>query len=153
MTIRRLSTLLLSAAILLPLAGRAQSAPPEAPPKTEIHGAAILDHPCGKLAVKHMGLVHAGKIDEAAKLGTPEMQKQWKALPADKRSMMTEIMQGMSYTEAQFSDQIKNGGVLVVDGKHATLTVQQQHLDANGSSTEKMTQNYLLDGDTCRITR
>ncbi len=40
----------------------------------DIKGAAILDHPCGKVAVKHMGLMHAGKVDEANKLSTKEMR-------------------------------------------------------------------------------
>ena len=48
----------------------------------EVKGAAILDTPCGKVAVKQMGLLHAGKFDEANKLSTKEMQDQWKAMPA-----------------------------------------------------------------------
>jgi len=119
--------------------------------KSEIKGAAILDHPCGKVAVEHMGLVHDGKMDEAVKLGTPEMQKQWAAIPAGDRAMMVKMMQGMSQSKSEFSEDIKQHGVLVVDGADATLTVQVQQHDANGSSTSTMTQNYKLDGSTCRI--
>jgi hypothetical protein len=61
MSTRRKSAVLLCAALLLTLFGRAGAAAT----KTEIQGAAILEHPCGKVAVKHMGLVHAGKMDEA----------------------------------------------------------------------------------------
>ena len=122
-------------------------------PKTEIQGAAILDHACGKVAVKHMGLVHAGKMEEAGKLGTKEMQEQWKALPAKDREMMTGMMKEMSKTEEQFAAEIKAGGLLVVEGTKATLTVKQEHKDANGSSTETLTQSYVLDGAVCRITR
>jgi len=122
-------------------------------PKTEIQGAAILDHPCGKVAVKHMGLVHAGKLEEAAKLGTQEMQDGWKALPADDRKMMTEMMKATSKSGEQFSAEIKAGGLLVVEGKSATLTVKQDHKDANGTSSETLTQRYVLDGATCRISR
>src|ERR1700681_956720 len=89
------------------------------PPKTEIQGAAILDHACGKVAVKHMGLVHAGKFEEASKLGTKEMQEQWKALPAKDREMMTEMMKEMSKPEEQFAAEIKSGGLLVVEGHTA----------------------------------
>ncbi|MFO1310901.1 MAG: hypothetical protein U1F41_02430 [Burkholderiales bacterium] len=39
---------------------------------TEIKGAAILDNPCGKVAVKQMGLVNAGKMEDANKLMTRE---------------------------------------------------------------------------------
>ena len=135
--------------VVLALFGRARAADT---PKTEIKGAAILEHPCGKVAVKHMGLVHAGKIDEASKLGTPEMQDEWKALPEKDRTMMTDMMKEMSKPEAQFAADIKAGGLLVVDGKSATLTVEQHSKDANGTSSEKLTQNYVLDGGKCLIT-
>jgi len=123
------------------------------PPKTEIHGAAILDHPCGKVAVKHMGLVHAGKMEEAGKLGTQEMQDQWKAMPAKDRTMMTEMMKEMSKTEEQFAADIKAGGNLVIEGSKATLTVKQEHKDANGTVADTLTQSYKLDGAVCRIAR
>src|SRR5215470_3047459 len=87
---------------------------------TEIKGAAILDHPCGKVSVKQMGLVHAGKMEEANKLTTKEMQEQWKAMPASDRAMMMGMMKGMSQTEDQYAGDIKSAGVLTVDGQSAT---------------------------------
>lgn len=122
-------------------------------PKTEIHGAAILDHACGKVAVKHMGLVHAGKMEEAGKLGTQEMQDQWKAMPAKDRAMMAEMMKEMSKTEEQFAADIKAGGSLVIEGNKATLTIKQERKDANGTVTDTLTQSYKLDGAVCRISR
>jgi len=121
--------------------------------KTEIQGAAILDHACGKVAVKHMGLVHAGKMEEAGKLGTQEMQDQWKAMPAKDRAMMTEMMKEMSKTEEQFAADIKAGGSLVIEGNKATLTIKQERKDANGTVTDTLTQSYKLDGAVCRISR
>jgi hypothetical protein len=120
---------------------------------TEIKGAAILDHACGKVSVKHMGLVHAGKMDEAVKLGTPEMQKAWKDLPADDRKMMSGMMKEMSRSEADFSKEIKEHGLLAVDGNNATLTVTKEQKAANGSGKETMTQRFVIDGATCLITR
>jgi hypothetical protein len=117
-----------------------------------IHGKAILDHPCGKVAVKHMGLVHAGKMDEAVKLGTPEMQKQWQAMSADDRKMMSGMMQEMSQSEADFEAEIEKNGEMTADGKDVTLTVTKTTKDENGSSTETMTQKFELDGSTCAIT-
>src|ERR1700687_349953 len=140
MRIRRISAAVFSLALALTLAGPANAAAP----KTEIRGAAILDHPCGKVAVKHMGLVHAGKMDEATKLGTKEMQEQWKALPAADRNMMLEMMKGTSEAEAQFSAEIKAGGVLAVEGNKATLTVKQEHKDANGSSSQTVQQETAV---------
>jgi hypothetical protein len=147
--VRRISAAISIVALCLTLAGGAHAAAP----KSEIRGAAILDHPCGRAAVKHMGLVHAGKMDEATKLGTKEMQEQWKALPAADRNMMLEMMKETSETEAQLSAEIKAGGVLAVEGNKATLTVKQEHKDANGTTSQTFTQNYVIDGAGCLITR
>lgn len=149
MKIRRTSAVLLSAAALLMQLGRAGAETP----KTEIKGAAILQHPCVKVAIKHMGLVHAGKMDEATKLGTQKMQDEWKAMPAADREMMSGMMKEMSKTEAQFAADIKAHGLLVVEGNSGTLTVTQEHKDANGSGTSTMTQRYVIDGDKCLISR
>lgn len=114
--------------------------------KSEIKGAAILDHPCGKLAVKHMGLVHAGKMDAAVKVGTKEMQEQWTAMSAADKTMMSGMMKEMSQSEEQYSADIKSNGVLVVDGPAATLTVKKATKDKNGTSTSTMTEKFKLDG-------
>jgi hypothetical protein len=149
MKTRRISAVLLSVALSFSLLGHARAESP----KTEIQGAAILDHACGKVAVKHMGLVHAGKMEEAGKLGTKEMQDQWQALPAKDREMMTEMMKEMSKPEEQFAAEIKAGGLLVIEGNKATLTVKQEHKDANGTVTDTLTQSYVIDGAVCRISR
>jgi len=120
---------------------------------TEIKGAAILDHPCGKIAVKHMGLIHAGKFDEATKLATAEFQAAWNAQPAEDREMMSGMMQEMSQTEEEFAAEIKSNGVLTVDGSKATLQVIKKVKDESGESTETTTQRYVLDGSACAITR
>jgi hypothetical protein len=150
MSSSRKSAVLLSA--LLSLAPFALAGAAEAP-KTEIKGAAILDHPCGKVALKQMGLIHAGKFEEANKLTTKEMQEQWKAMPAKDREMMTGMMKEISKSEADFAKEIKAFGALAVEGDHATLTVKQEHKDANGSGTDTMTQNYVIDGNQCLISR
>jgi hypothetical protein len=145
----RIPAVCASLALLLALHGRALAAAE----KSEIKGAAILEHACGKTAVKHMGLVHAGNMIEAVKLGTKEMQEEWKAMPEEDRLMMSVMMSKMSLSEADFSAQIKADGLLVVEGPSATLTVEQEHKDANGTSTETMTQTFKIDGAACRISR
>ena len=117
----------------------------------EIKGAAILDHACGKVSVQNMKLVHDGKMAEAVKLGTKEMQDQWNAMPASDREMMSGMMKEMSVTGEQFSADIKAGGVLAVEGEDATLTVKQEKKDENGSSTSTMTQRFKVAGATCAI--
>ena len=121
--------------------------------KSEIKGAAILDHPCGKTSVKQMGLTHAGKMEEANKLTTKEMQDQWKAMPAKDKTMMSGMMKEMSQTDDQYAADIKANGVLVVDGPTAVLTVKKTTKDKSGSSTSTMTQNFKIDGNQCLVSR
>jgi hypothetical protein len=144
---RRFSALFIGTVLPLMLYGAAASG------KTEVKGAAIVDHPCGKVAVKQMGLAHAGKMEEANKLTTKEMQEQWKSMPAKDQTMMSGMMKEMSSTEEQFSADIKANGVLVVDGQSATLTVQKKTTDKNGTSTSTTTQNFKLDGGQCLVSR
>lgn len=118
----------------------------------EVQGAAILEHACGKVSVKQMALVHAGKMEESLKLSTPEMQAEWNAMPADDKKMMSGMMKDMSQSEADYKAAIQAGGVLAVDGASATLTVKKEHKDANGSSTETMTQKFVIDAKGCWIT-
>jgi hypothetical protein len=121
--------------------------------KSEIKGAAILDHPCGKVSVKQMGLVHAGKMEDANKLTTTDMQDEWKKMPAKDRAMMSGMMKEMSASEQDFANDVKSNGLLAVDGQKATLTVKKTVKDKNGTSTSTMTQNFRIDGNQCLISR
>ena len=143
---RLFSALSIIAVVPLLLCGPAGAA-------SEIKGAAILDHPCGKASVKQMGLVNAGKMEDANKLTTKEMQEQWKAMPAKDRTMMSGMMKEMSQTEAKYAADIKSDGLLVVDGQAATLTVKKTTKDANGTSTSTQTQAFKLTGNECLICR
>lgn len=142
---RHISVHCLGIALAFALCGSVGAAP------SELKGAAILDHPCGKVAVKNMALIHAGKMEEANQLTTKEMQEQWKAMPAKDRDMMAGMAKAMSGTEQQYTDDIKGSGVLVVDGQNAKLTVKKTTKDANGSSTSTTTQNFRLEGSQCLI--
>ena len=144
---RQLAALLVSAALPFALSGYALAAP------TTIKGAAIIDNPCGKVSVKQMGLVHAGKFEEGNKLSTKEMQDEWKAMPAKDRTMMAGMAKEMSQTEAQYAADIKANGVLVVDGDAATLTIKKETKDKSGTSTSTMTQRFKLSGSECLISR
>lgn len=121
--------------------------------KAEIKGAAILDHPCGKVAVQQVALVHAGKFDEANKLSTKEMQAQWRAMPAKDRTDMAGLAKAMSPSPEQFTAAVKANGVLVVDGESAVLKATTTTKDENGSSTETTTQDFKLTGTECLISR
>jgi len=80
MKAHRLSALVFGSAVSVVLGGLAGVASA----KSEVKGAAILDTACGKVAVKQMGLVHQGKMDEANMLTTKEMQEQWTKMGIDR---------------------------------------------------------------------
>ena len=147
------TTATFAAAALLLAACAAISTTPAGAAPTEIKGAAALDHACGKTSVKHMGLVNTGKMEEAVKLGTKEMQAEWNALPKEDREMMSGMMKEMSSSEADHAAAIKTNGVLAVDGENATLTVQQEIKGEGGNSTSTMSQKFKIAGATCSISR
>jgi hypothetical protein len=118
----------------------------------ELKGAAILDHPCGKLTVQHMGLVNAGKMEEAVKLATPEMQAEWKAMAQEERDMITGMMKEMSVTGDVHAAEIKAHGLLSIEGDAATLTLTKEEKGAEGGGTSTLTQKFKITGATCAIT-
>jgi len=120
---------------------------------TEIKGAAILDNPCGKVAVKQMALVHAGKIEDAQKLSTKETQEEWKAMPEKERVMMSGMLKEFSIPGPQYISDIKANGVLTVDGPAAVLKITKKTSDKNGSSTSTMTQKFRIHGNECLVSR
>lgn len=121
--------------------------------KSEVRGAAILDHPCGKVSVKQMGLLHAGKFDQANQLTTQEMQDRWKAMPAKDRAMISGLAKEISQTGENYAAAIRANGILVIDGQAATLTVKETTTNANGTSTSTTTQEFRLDGGQCLVSR
>jgi hypothetical protein len=115
-----------------------------------VKGAAILDHPCGKLAVKTMGLIHAGKFEEMVKLSGKKAQEEWKAMPANDKRLLMDLAQQTSQTEEQYSADIKAYGLLVVDGASATLTVKKTTKDkSGGTSNEETEQTFKIDAGRC----
>jgi hypothetical protein len=149
MTGRRFNTIGIASAVMLALCGLAGPAAA----KTEIKGAAILDHACGKVAVKQVGYLHTGNFNEANKLTTKEMQEQWKTMPEKDRSMMQSMAKEMTPSAEQFTAALKATGVLVVDGSAATLTTKKTTKDKNGSTTETTTQNFKINGSECLVSR
>lgn len=148
MNTRRVTTILISSALPFILLG-----PIDAIARSEIKGGAILDHACGKVAVKQMSLVHAGKMDEAQTLSTKEMHGQWKALPATERARMAGMAKEMSQPTEQYTADIKAHGILVVDGQAAELTIETKTKDANVTSSSTLTQNFKVTGSECLVSR
>ena len=134
-----------AAALLLLAAATAAGA------ATEVKGAAILDHPCGKLTVKHMGLVHDGKMEEAVKLATPEMQAEWKAMAAEEREMVSGMMKELSVTGDVHAQEIRKHGVLAIEGEDATLTLTKEEKDQSANSVSTLTQKFKVRSGSCAI--
>ncbi len=135
------------------LAALAASASAPASASAELRGAAVLDHPCGKVGLQQMGYLHAGNVEAANRLSTADMQQRWQAMPARDRAMMTDMAKTMSPSSDQYAADIRKNGTLVIDGTKAVLTVQTTHKDANGSSTSTSTQDFVFDGKQCLVSR
>ncbi|MBS0321202.1 MAG: hypothetical protein JSR18_11720 [Proteobacteria bacterium] len=127
-------------------------APLSAAPTT-LKGAAILDTPCGKTAVKQMGMLHNGDVAGANKLTTAETQKRWASMPAKDRDMMADMAKSMSPSSEAYAAAIRTSGVMVMDGNNAHLKVTQTTKDANGSSTSTTEQSFAMEGGQCLVSR
>lgn len=148
-TFRRLT---LTLGLALPLALVALSPAAGAEPK-EIKGAAILEHPAAKVAMKNMSLMHAGKVEEAVKLGTKATQDQWNAMPAEDRKLMSEMMTAFAIADDEFRADVEKFGVLVIDGDRATLTIKKEVKDDSGSGTQTTTLRLQMEDGEWRVAR
>jgi hypothetical protein len=135
------------------LATAALCAFPAQAAKTEVKGAAILEHPLGKLATQNMALMAAGKIEDALKMSSKAMNAEFAAMPADDRKSMSEMMKAFSVPDAEFRAKITKFGVLVVEDTSATLTITEKVDNAQEKSTGTMTQRYVLEDGKWKIGR
>ncbi len=92
---------------------------------TVIKGAAILDHPIGKLAVENNALLWSGKFEESLKKSNKEYNDYYAALPADRKAKMAANYKSAAEPDAKFKAGIQKLGVLTIDGDAATLTVKE----------------------------
>ena len=89
----------------------------------EVKGAAILEHPVGRLAIQAAELMSAGKIDQAVQIGTKEDQSEWKKSPADEKEHKAALWKERAPAPAAYRDAIRKGGVLTIEGPMAQLVV------------------------------
>jgi len=89
----------------------------------EVKGAAILEHPVGRLAIQAAELMSAGKIDQAVALGTKEDQSEWKKSPADEKEHKAALWKERAPAPAAYRDAIRKAGVLTIGGPMAKLAV------------------------------
>lgn len=73
--------------------------------------------------------------------------KEWQGTKPDERKMMSDFMKQMSKSEAAFSAEIKQGGVLGIDGNTAQLAVRT----GTAGNESVFSQNFELEGGEWRI--
>lgn len=74
-------------------------------------------------------------------------------MPESQRKAIFRALRDMSEAEGEFSAEIRQLGVLVVEGDAATLTVEKTTKTENGSMTETFSQSFELQGEVCLIAK
>jgi hypothetical protein len=120
--------------------------------QTVIKGAAILDHPIGKLAVTNMVLLAAGKFEESLKLSNREYNERYASLPADRKAKMAVTMKQYAVADEKFRSNIQKLGVLTIDGDKATLTTKEV-TDLGGGQTVSsgLEQRFTLENGQWKV--
>jgi hypothetical protein len=130
----------------------------DAAQEERIEGADLLEHPIAALALQYVELVHAGKIEDAMRLASPEAQKQWKAEPASERAASAAFRKKTLPTVAEFKSLLPSGVLIVEDGARATLNVirQEQRAIRPGTveySSTTVTIPFVLDNGVWKLAR
>jgi hypothetical protein len=112
--------------------------------ETRIEGIDILNHPVGKLALQYLDLIHAGKIDDAKKLATADVQAKWTREPSGEKADTLAYLRKTLPTRAAVTEGLKAGknlnAVLIIeDDKLATLNLTVSSQKAAGANTTNYT--------------
>lgn len=115
---------------------------PDAEPVDEVRveDADILTHPIGKLALEYLDLIHAGKIDDAKRLATSDVQAEWKSESAGGRAESLAFFRANLPTRAIVAAGLQAGtdprGVLLIqDDATAMLNLITSTQEKTGPST------------------
>jgi hypothetical protein len=108
--------------------------------ETRVEGAGILEHAIGTLALQYLDLIHAGKIEDAKKLATSDVQTKWKGEPASEKAESLAFLKKNLPTRATVTAGLKGGtamrGVLIIeDDKMATLNLIVSEQKKTGTNT------------------
>jgi hypothetical protein len=103
-------------------------AEPDPASQARLEGEDILAHPVGPLALEYVDLVHAGRIEDAKRLATAEVQAKWSGEPASERAASLAFLRKHLPTRAEATEALKGAGdsraVLIVENDElATLNV------------------------------
>ncbi len=103
-------------------------AEPDPDSQVRIENEDLLAHPVWPLVLEYLDLVHAGKIDEAKRLATSEVQAKWTEEPASEKTESLAFLRKNLPTRTEVTEAVKGGGdsraVLIVENDEvATLNV------------------------------
>jgi hypothetical protein len=104
------------------------AAEPDTANETRIEGVDILKHPIGLLALQYLDLIHAGRIEDATKLATADVQAKWKKESNSEKAESLAYLRKSLPTRAAVTDGLTTGtnlrGVLIIeDDTLATLNI------------------------------
>lgn len=138
-------------------------AEPDPANEVRIEGEDILSHPIGSLALQYLDLVHAGKIDEAKRLATTDVQAKWSAEPASEQAESLAFLRKHLPTRAELTGATKGEGdaraVLIVENDEvATLNVirterQQRAPGEMSVSSTTMAIGFAKEAGAWRVTQ
>ena len=103
-------------------------AEPDPGSQVRVENEELLAHPVWPLVLEYLDLVHAGRIDEAKRLATSEVQAKWTAEPASEKAESLAFLRKNLPTRTEVTEAAKGGGdaraVLIVENDElATLNV------------------------------
>ncbi|MCU0256498.1 MAG: hypothetical protein MUF60_07125 [Vicinamibacterales bacterium] len=136
-------------------------AEPDPASQVRIENEDLLGHPVWPLALEYLDLVHAGRIDEAKRLATSDVQAKWAAEPASEKAESLAFLRKNLPTRAEATEALKGGGdsraVLIVENDEvATLNVirterRQQSPGEMSISSTTMAIGFAKEGGAWKL--
>ena len=117
---------------------------PDPANETRIEGIDILNHPVGKLALQYLDLVHAGRIEDAKKLATADVQAKWKNEPSREKGDTLAYLRKTLPTRTVVTEGLKarknfNAVFIIEDDRLATLNFMVSSQKPAGANTTNYT--------------
>lgn len=136
-------------------------AEPDPASQVRVEGEDLLAHPVWPIALEYLDLVHAGRIEEAKRLATPEVQEKWATEPASEKAESLAFLRKNLPTRAEATEALKGGGdarvvLIVEDDELATLNVirterRQQAPGQMSVSSTTMAIAFAKEGGTWKL--
>lgn len=136
-------------------------AEPDPASQVRVEGEDLLAHPVWPIALEYLDLVHAGRIEDAKRLATAQVQARWSAEPASEKAESLAFLRKSLPTRAEATEALKGGGdaravLIVEDDEVATLNVirterRQQAPGEMSVSSTTMAIAFAKEGGTWKL--